>query len=50
MEGVDRSEEFIRNAYLLREMRKDYELFNLQLSILGKERNPLNNIFVVRSH
>ena len=38
MEGVDRSEEFIRNAYLLREMRKDYELFNLQLSILGKEK------------
>ena len=38
LEGVDRAEEFVRNAYLLREMRKDYELFNLQLSILGKEK------------
>ena len=28
MEGVDRAEEFMREAYLLRDMRKDYELFN----------------------
>lgn len=39
MEGVDRAEEFIRDAYLLRDMRKDYELFNRQLSILGKEQD-----------
>lgn len=38
LEGVDRAEEFKRDAYLLRDMRKDYELFNLQLSILGKEK------------
>ena len=38
MEGVDRAEEFIRDAYLLRDMRKDYELFNRQLSILGTEK------------
>lgn len=38
MDGVDRAEEFIREAYLLRDMRKDYELFNRQLSILGTEK------------
>ena len=38
LEGVDRAEEFIRNAYLLRDMRKDYELFKHQLAILGKEK------------
>ena len=38
MDGVDRAEEFIRDAYLLRDMRKDYELFNRQLSILGREK------------
>ena len=36
---VDRAEEFIRDAYLLRDMRKDYELFNRQLSILGTEKD-----------
>ena len=39
MEGVDRAEEFMREAYLLRDMRKDYELFRLQLSILGSEKD-----------
>ena len=39
MDGVDRAEEFIRDAYLLRDMRKDYELFNRQLSILGTEKD-----------
>ena len=38
VEGVDRVEEFIRDAYLLRDMRKDYDLFNRQLSILGTEK------------
>lgn len=38
MEGVNRAEEFIRDAYLLRDMRKDYDLFNRQLSILGTEK------------
>ena len=35
---MDRAEEFIRDAYLLRDMRKDYELSNRQLSILGTEK------------
>ena len=34
----NRAEEFIRDAYLLRDMRKDYDLFNRQLSILGTEK------------
>ena len=38
MDGVDRAEEFMRDAYLLRDMRKDYDLFNRQLSILGTEK------------
>lgn len=38
LDGVDRAEEFMKNAYVLRDMRKDYELFNRQLSILGKEK------------
>lgn len=28
----------MENAYLLRDMRKDYELFRRQLSILGNEK------------
>lgn len=37
LEGVDRGEEFQRDAFLLRTMRNDYELFNQQLGILDKE-------------
>lgn len=37
LEGVDRGEEFQKEAFLLRMMRKDYELFNQQLGILDKE-------------
>ena len=36
LEGVDRSEKYQRDAYILRRMRADYELFNQQLSILGR--------------
>ena len=32
LEGVDRSEKYQRDAYTLRRMRADYELFNQQLS------------------
>ncbi len=39
MDGVDRAEEYMRDAYLLRDMRKDYDLFNRQLSILGPEQD-----------
>lgn len=50
MEGVNRAEEFIRDAYLLRDMRKDYDLFNRQLSILGTEKETFENISAGRSH
>ena len=36
LEGVDRSEKYQRDAYTLRTMRADYELFNQQLCILGR--------------
>jgi hypothetical protein len=35
LEGVDRGEEFQRDAYTLRSMRTDFALFNRQLSILS---------------
>ena len=36
LEGVDRSEKYQKDAYTLRRMRADYELFNQQLCILGR--------------
>lgn len=36
LEGVEREEEFLQDAYTLRSMRNDFELFNRQLSILGR--------------
>ena len=36
LEGVDRGEEFRQDAYTLRNMRADFNLFNQQLSILGR--------------
>lgn len=36
LEGVDRGDEFQKDAYTLRSMRADYELFNRQLCILGR--------------
>ena len=38
MYGVERAEEFMQNAYLLKNMRNDYELFRGQLSSLGNEK------------
>ena len=35
LEGVDLGEEFQRDAYTLRRMRADFELFNRQLCILS---------------
>ena len=35
LEGVDRGEEFRKDAYTLRSMRADFELFNRQLCILS---------------
>ncbi len=37
LDGVDRGAEFRREAFLLRAMRNDYELFNKQLGILDSE-------------
>lgn len=37
LEGVDRKEELSRVAYILRNMRTDYELFNRQLESLEKK-------------
>ena len=41
LEGVDRVEEFQRDAYTLRRMRTDFELFNSQLCILGKNESRI---------
>lgn len=38
LEGVERAEAFVSEAYLLRKMRNDYELFNMQLETLGAEK------------
>lgn len=39
MEGVDHAEVYIRDAYILRDMRRDYDLFNNQLGILGTDKD-----------
>ena len=41
LEGVDRVEEFQRDAYTLRRMRTDFELFNSQLCRLGKNESRI---------
>ena len=38
LDGVDNAEIYIRDAYILKDMRKDYDLFNSQLAILGTEK------------
>lgn len=38
LDGVDQAEVYIRDAYILRDMRKDYNLFNSQLGVLGTEK------------
>lgn len=48
MDGVDRADEYMRDAYLLRDMRKDYELFRRQLCILGTEKDTFEKFSVVR--
>lgn len=39
MEGLDRAEEYMREAYVLKDMRKEYTLFQNQLSSLGRDRD-----------
>ncbi|MFI3215095.1 MAG: hypothetical protein R3Y24_17445 [Eubacteriales bacterium] len=41
LEGVDGSEDIQKNAYILKEMRKDYDLFNSQLRTLPKSEYHL---------
>ena len=38
LDGVDQAEVYIRDAYILSDMRKDYNLFNSQIGILGTEK------------
>ena len=37
LEGVNRGEQFQKDAFVLRNMREDYDLFNKQLAILGHD-------------
>ena len=46
MEGVDRQEKFKQEAFTLRTMRLDYELFNQQLGILGDEESEVFQQFI----
>ena len=44
LKGVDRAEEFVSDAYLLRKMRNDYQLFNKQVETLGAGEMSLSDI------
>ena len=46
LEGIDRQEEFKQEAFTLRTMRLDYELFNQQLGILGEEESEVFQQFI----
>jgi len=37
--GVDRAEQYMKDAYMLKDMRREYELFEKELNILGVERD-----------
>ena len=41
LDGVDRVEKFQRDAYILRSMRADFDLFNKQLCILGRNESRI---------
>ena len=41
LDGVDRVEKFQRDAYTLRNMRADFDLFNKQLCILGRNESRI---------
>ena len=45
LEGVDRGEKYQRAAYTFRRMRANYDFFNQQLSILGR-----NELRIFRDH
>ena len=38
LDGVDHPEAYMKDAYILKDMRRDYKLFNSQLCILGKDQ------------
>lgn len=46
LEGVDRGDVYQNDARILRTMRQDYELFNQQLGILGKEEAEVFGEFI----
>jgi len=46
LDGVDRQEEYKQEAFTLQTMRKDYELFNQQLGILGREEREVFRQFI----
>ena len=48
LNGVERGEEFLKEAFLLRAMRDDYELFNQQLGILSQEEAEVFGQFLRR--
>lgn len=39
LDGVDHPEVYMKDAHILRDMRRDYKLFNSQLCILGKDQD-----------
>lgn len=39
MEGLDRAEEYMKEAYALKDMRKEYILFQNQLGSLGRDKD-----------
>ncbi len=44
LDGLDRKEEYIHRAFTLRDMRRDFELFNQQLGVLGEEQKAFTMI------
>lgn len=48
LDGVDQAEVYIRDAYILSDMRKDYNLFNSQLGILGTEKETFTKVSAER--
>ncbi len=46
LEGIERGDEFQEDAFTLRRMRADYELFNQQLYILNKEELRIFRLYL----
>lgn len=48
LDGVDQAEVYIRDAYILRDMRKDYNLFNSQLGDSGNRKGDIYQVSAER--